>query len=203
MLTQIAYEAGPRLATQENVDLTAGIGRVLYSGLAGFVIGNARKSYKNVCSVADELGLRGDRKASVPFEHNSRVEEAIGLLRNGSELQGTWRDYGVTQLHADGDEGDQMLSIIRVKKGSFEIRAFERGPGVKGIPAVDLFDVLEGQTGLVLTEDRVDTDMVAARATVLRASKDDIVVFNPSQLHMAITLEGPRLSESTFFQKLS
>lgn len=200
MIKPISYEQSSELRDASAFQIKDHIIRLTLSELAGFTITQTRKSYKQACSVAQSLGFEGDTKAAVPFEHNERVGEAVDLIKNGQPLNGQWRDYGVTQLHADGDANDKMLSAINVKKGSLEIRVFDRGPDIQGIDAVDLFDELEEETQRVLVEEKVDVNIITPEATVLRASKGDTIIFNPSLPHMAITLQGPRYSESTFFQ---
>lgn len=200
-MSLINYETGRQLLNPDQNTVSEHIEQIVSSGLAGFTITQARKSYKLACKAAKGLGFQGDTKAAVPFEHDARVSEALALINSGQSLEGTWRDYGVTQLHADGDAEDDMLSAVHVRKGKLELRIFERGPAIKKIDAIDLFDELESETQQVLATGKTSDGVLMPDATILSASQGDTLIFNPSQVHMAVTLAGPRYSDSTFFQR--
>ncbi len=199
MIRAVEFESASLLASPDRDELIGHMDQILQSKSKGLVVRDV--SLKTVSAVARDLGLTGDTRMSVPFVHKNKLDEALQRLDDGLSLDGTWRDYGVTQLHADGDEGDEMISAAHMQRGEVAICVFDRGERIKEVSAIDLFDTLEEETQRILTTNTVDTEMLSHQAVCLRAGAGDIIVFGPSNPHMAITLSTPRHSESTFFQR--
>ena len=176
MLRSVVYDSPRPVESLSYVELGAKLERVASNDLAGFVIANSSSAFSDAVRAARELGFVGDTKQATTFRKP-------------------------TQFHADGEEGDEMLSISEALVGEYEIRIFKRAPEIVSVEPIHLWDVLDSENTNVLARSQVDTAKLGHRATLLRAQAGNTVIFNPSNPHIGVPLTVPRHSESTFFRR--
>lgn len=159
----------------------------------GFIIRGGGVLYEPVLDMATGHGLVGDKKESRQFDY-------YGTWQNPDFVPGEddWIRLGVTELHADGGEGQRMLSVAKVKQGKYDLISLKRGPATKDIELTDMWEVLNDQTQAVLNGE-FDPDLLAGPVVKASVSKGDLLVINPSDPHLGVTREAPRVSDVTFF----
>jgi hypothetical protein len=180
-------------------ELQANIRLVLDGHLPGFVMAaSMHDAFPASIACAKDLGLEGGvNSTTMAFKYN---HSSGGLTSANNPQPEDWESLGITPLHADGEEGDRMLSINQALAGAYDITIFARGPGIADDMPIELWDKLHDENMGVLLHNKVNTDMLAARATQLAMSAGQTLVFNPSQPHMGVTRTAPRRSNATFFQ---
>ena len=183
-------------------ELHENIDRVLEGRLPGFVIAaSMTEAFPLSVAYAKELGLEGGvNSTTMTFNYDNTSGHLDASDAPGPE---EWEGLGITPLHADGEEGGRMLSINQALVGAYDIMIFGRGPKIAGDMPIELWDSLQGENMGVLLGGRVDTEMLATRATRLAVSAGQTIVFNPSQPHMGVTRKAPRRSNATFFHTTS
>jgi hypothetical protein len=179
-------------------ELRANIDRVLNGDLPGFVMAaSMTDAFPASVAYAHELGLEGGvNSTTMTFNYDNTSSHLDTGDAPGPE---DWEGLGITPLHADGEEGDRMLSINQALAGAYDIIIFGRGPKIAGDMPIELWDSLQGENMGVLLGGKVDTEMLVSRATRLAVSAGQTIVFNPSQPHMGVTRKAPRRSNATFF----
>lgn len=179
-------------------ELHANIDLILAGHLPGFVIAaSMAEAFPSSVAYAKELGLEGGvNSTTMTFNYDNTSNHLKSGDAPGPE---DWEGLGITPLHADGEEGDRMLSICQALAGAYDIMVFGRGPKIAGDMPIELWDSLQGENMGVLLGGKVNTEMLAMRATRLAVSTGQTVVFNPSQPHMGVTRKAPRRSNATFF----
>lgn len=179
-------------------ELCAKIDLVVDSYLPGFVIAaSVENAFPLSVAYARELGLDGGvNSTTMTFNYDDTSDH---LAPGDTPGPDDWEHLGITPLHADGEEGERMLSINEALEGAYEIIIFKRGPRIANHMPIDLWDSLHSENMGVLLDGRVDVGLLAARGTRLAVSAGQTVVFNPSHPHMGVTRQAPRRSNATFF----
>ncbi len=186
-------------------ELSAHIDQVRSGQLPGFVVGaDIPDAFDVSVRYAQEVGLVGGiNETTMTFNYDATIASlAIARAQMGLQMPVGWEKYGVTSLHADGEEGDEMLSISRVTLGAYVIQIFDRGPAVANDLPVELWETPEDENLRILLDNSVDNGYLLPDATFLEVNTGDTVVFNPSSPHMGVTTQAPRRVDTTFFSRL-
>jgi hypothetical protein len=191
------------LAGLSHDQLRRSIDQVVSGDLAGIVISDEKsRVFRDSIKYASELGLSGGiNSTTMTFNYDDTVSDLAAAQTRG-EAPGPedWSEFGVTSLHTDGIEGDEMLSISRCTLGSYVINIFNRGPAIKQYFPMELWDVLQDDNFDILLDGEVNTDRLSNTMTRLEVRIGQTAIFNPSQPHMGITTTAPRRVDTTFFQ---
>lgn len=176
------------------------VSAVLNGELDGFVIDDQNsKIFNDSIRYASELGLSGGiNSTTMTFNYDATVAD---LEPGGIPEPDDWEQLGITPLHADGEEGESILSVSTCSLGSYAIYILNRGPEIIDESPVELWDSLHDESVRILTEGIVDTDKLDNRITKLNIAMGQTVIFNPSRPHMGVTLQAPRRVNTTFFHK--
>lgn len=175
---------------------------VLNGNLDGFVLNDSDSLYfQQSIDYAAELGLTGGiNSTTMTFNYDSSINNlAPGEIPEPED----WEQFGITPLHVDGEEGEQMLSISKCSLGSYAICILNREQEILDQSPLELWDSLHYETIQILNNNTVDTDKLNNRMTRLNISLGQTVIFNPSRPHMGITTQSPRRVDTTFFHKES
>ena len=198
MIASLEIRQPAPLENLSDEELRANIDSVLEGRLPGFVIAaSVSNAFPRSTAYAQEIGLSGGvNSTTMTFNYDNTSEHLTPTATPGPE---DWESLGITPLHADGDEGDRMLSINEALAGAYDIMIFGRGPEIASDMPIELWDSLQGENMGVLLDGKVNTEMLAVHATRLAVSAGQTIVFNPSQPHMGVTRRAPRRSNATFF----
>jgi hypothetical protein len=195
------YQPAP-LEDLSTSELHVHINRVLEGDLPGFVLAaSMTEAFSSSVAYAQSQGLEGGvNSTTMTFNYDNTSDHLTSRDAPGPE---DWESLGITPLHSDGEEGDRMLSINQALAGAYDIMIFGRGPKIAGDMPIELWDSLQDENMGVLLGGKVDSEMLATRATRLAVSAGQTIVFNPSQPHMGVTREAPRRSNATFFHDVA
>lgn len=181
--------------------------RLIAGQIPAFVIENAGVS---MARAADNTGLVTTLRAN-GFKGNIRNYVGFGAeirevlpqdLSSVSIPEGVgWHWAGVTSLHADkkNDERGECYSLNFTAEGVGEFRMHENRQ--TEIKLEDLFSVLDSQTGQLLWHGLVDPELISPEGYITELEAGDLLVFDPSYVHMSRALTFPRRAQATFFNK--
>lgn len=198
-------------------ELESVIDDVITGELAGIAIRSTqpRRFSSSVKSVAaeqasallSERGFTSVSGGSIDFLQHPRIER-LKQLANGAHLARLaiaeiLSSDGITPLHADQDEGEQLISISELKKGQAQLDIFRRRAELADVPSDELFSELNQDTIRAIVDEAVDPARLSPNVTRLHVSQPgDIFVFNAQLPHMVTTLgTKSRRSTSTFFSQ--
>ncbi|MBC7581365.1 hypothetical protein H7097_00670 [Aeromicrobium sp.] len=206
MITQLEVHRPLPLTSLDSAELGVQIESVLTGQLPGFVLSAAMtNAFEQSIKHARNIGLEGGvNTSSMTFDYD---ETASGLLtaRAAGLTPGPedWGRYGITSLHADGEEGDEMLSVSRATLGAYTINILQRGINRQSDMPIELWDTLQIENTRLLLDGVVDMKNLLPNMTSLDVQAGDTVIFNPSNPHMGVTTQAPRIAETTFFYRTS
>lgn len=206
MITPIEINRPPSLTDLDQADLADYTERVLKGHLLGFVVDAAvPDAYERVINHALDIRLEGGvNTTTMTFNYDTTVSGlSVARTEGRTPEPEEWERFGVTPLHSDGEENDEMLSISKAKIGAYTIHILRRGPNRSGDMPIELWDTLQIENTRLLLDGVVDADNLLPEMTSLDVCAGDTVVFNPSQPHMGITTLAPRRADTTFFQRAS
>ena len=167
----------------------------------GFVINGGESLYPMLVGDAGNFGFEvADQDQPDELTHESAWSESLAadsdaLLRmSRNELQ----EHGVTPLHVDIDRGSGKFIVCRVNTGAYLLYMFERGPDAQTVGEYTLNNRLEdGRHTAHVLQGNVDTSMLGKAVHRLEAKKGDLLVFDPSKPHMAVTTNALRAVDRT------
>mgnify|MGYP006929321989 CR=1 FL=1 len=146
---------------------------------------------------AERLGLSGGvNSTTMPFNYDDSSE---GFNDSDRPSHEDWESLGVTPLHADGAEGDRILSISKCHSGAYSIYIANRGPAIIDQSPVELWDSLHEDTVNILARGTVNTENLDSKITRLDIAMGQTAIFNPSRPHMGVTRQAPRRVDTTFY----
>ncbi|HEX8227562.1 MAG TPA: hypothetical protein VF572_06875 [Candidatus Saccharimonadales bacterium] len=202
MIRALDVQKPPAIAEITPDELADTMERVLAGELPGFVVSAAvPDAFNQSIDIATDMGLDGGiNNTTMTFNYDTSVA-GLAAARAEGRIPGPeeWEDFGITSLHADGEEGDEMLSISRALRGAYIINVLKRGPATQDDMPIELWDTLQVENTRLLLDGMVDTDNLSPVMTSLDIEAGDTVIFNPSNPHMGITTKAPRRAETTFY----
>lgn len=180
--------------------------KYLAAEIPAFVIANAgltlEKSLKatGVKKLLIDSGYDGDDKNRVEFNHSENVL-AADLSDLGDISGDEWALNGVTSLHSDKHRVDQasQVSLNHTRRGQSEFRLHQNRLQENQLD--DQWDVLDTQTAILLRNSEVNPALMSPEGFIARIATYDLLVFDPSNIHMVRSLTSPRIAEATFFEK--
>lgn len=182
--------------------------RLLKSEIPAFVIANSGVSLKNALkeTAVDKIlkanGFDGNVKNSVEFVFKTSQVLPDDLKDEDYLIGDEWAQFGVTSMHTDQHSSEQgrQFSLNHTRAGSSEVRLH---PARLTHDQLDeQWDLFDEQTGDLLWHDLVNPDLIAPEGHKARIIVGDLLVFDPSNAHVVRSLETPRISEATFFNKV-
>ena len=206
MIKYLEVDRPVPLTNFDAAELGVRIESVLTGQLPGFVISTATTdSFELSIKHARNIGLEGAvNSTSMTFNYDESAS-GLSVARGKGHIPRPeeWEQYGITPLHADGEEGDEMLSISRATLGAYTINVLRRGTSRLGDMPIELWDTLQAENTRLLLDGNVDTKNLMPQMTSLDVKAGDTVIFNPSNPHMGVTTQAPRRAETTFFYRTS
>jgi hypothetical protein len=178
--------------------------RLLAGDLSAFIVKNAGPSVIEALEntgLLDAISSRGYYQTSegvVPFAHGKDNYIPDDFAESGTPLDPDWHLFGVTQLHQDATDQAETISLNSMVCGSAVYR-IHRLPDHHN-SATD-YGKLCLATGTILINGEVDREVVNPDGWSGTATAGDLTVIDTSYLHMAQSVDTPRLSEAVFYTR--
>ena len=201
MITSVEMNQPP-VVDGDRSYLRSRIDDVLSGNLNGLVLNDQDSLvFQEGIRYASELGLSGGiNSTTMTFNYDATINDLeSGTIPDPED----WENFGITPLHADGEEGERMLSVSKCSLGAYSIYILNRGLAIMDDSPVELWDSLHDESVRILTENMLDTDKLNNRVTRLDIALGQTVIFNPSRPHMGVTTQAPRRVNTTFFHQES
>lgn len=187
----IQFTPLPEIEAPQAADCIDPVQQVIDLNMPGFVVRRAGFRYKELLSEVDAML---PRQGAMPFNRQSVWSGEADIDAD------EWAKHGITPLHVDGYEGDNILSVSHTSKGAYDIRLFGWGAQLASEIEVpqEVWDVLQPWNMPVLSGE-VDADLLNPEAHIASVGINDILVINPSLVHITVATDVPRFTSSEFF----